>query len=62
LQVRARSASAIEHAGTAFVSESTVNQRPDEPTEAAEPEMTFFSARSRAQQIVHAALYLFCDN
>jgi len=24
--------------------------------------MTFFGARRRAQQIVHAALYLFCDN
>jgi len=39
-----------------------MNERPNEPTEAAEPEMAFFSARCRAQQIVHAALYLFCDN
>jgi hypothetical protein len=44
------------------VGESAMNKRTNEPTEAAKPEMTFFGARRRAQQIVHAALYLFCDN
>jgi hypothetical protein len=39
-----------------------LNERLDEPAEAAEPEVTLFGARRRAQQIVHAALYLFCDN
>jgi len=39
-----------------------LNEWTDEPAEAPEPEMTLFGARSRAQQIVHAALYLFCDN
>lgn len=42
--------------------ESAMDKRLDEPTEAAKPEMTFFGARCRTQQIVHAALYLFCDN
>jgi len=44
------------------VRKGLANEGPDEPAEAAKPEVTLFGARSSAQQIVHAALYLFCDN
>jgi hypothetical protein len=61
-EVGARAAATVEDAGAGRARESLPDERLDEPPEAAEPEVTLFGARRRAQQIVHAALYLFCDN
>src|SRR5262249_24856463 len=58
-QVGTGSATTVEDAGDSGAGERPSQKRCDEPSEAPKPEMTGFSARCRAQQIVHDVLYSF---
>src|SRR3954471_23635778 len=57
LQIRAGAAAAVQHprrSAAASLARGVPEQRRDESAEAAEPEMTRFRSRGRAQQAFHA--------